>query len=342
MRLGVTRLVGVVVPAYNAEKWLAATLASLRAQTWSNWVCLIIDDGSSDATAAVAHEVVAGDERMRLIRQPNLGLPAARNVGIHALPEGCPYVAFLDSDDLYEPDALAVLVEALELRPDAVGAYGLADYIDENGDPVHPGLHPRRQQDRRAVHGWRLRDIPPDAEATFASIVAYGSIWPPAVALQRLDHVNAVGGFDPSFASQEDWEFYVRITRRGPYVTIPRRLAWYRRHSANLTGQHDLSSFQQERVRRKAYRSTENSALQVRQVARAWRYLEARQAAVLARHLLRCVAHGRWREAWISTVGTVICAALVLRPGPPRANARRVRYTRPASLPGNVMLPADS
>ncbi|MCW2526605.1 MAG: hypothetical protein JWM76_1465 [Pseudonocardiales bacterium] len=333
-------LVGVVVPAFNAEKWIEATLRTLQQQDFTDWTCVVIDDGSSDATAAIVERLLSDDPRIHLISQPNAGLPAARNAGIAALPESCVYVAFLDSDDLYDPDTLSLLVKALADRPDAVGAYGLADYVDENGDVLWPGLHPSRQRDRRLIQGWRLRSVPVQADATFATMVVAGPIWPPAVALQQLSAVRAVGGFDPSFSSQEDWDFYVRISRQGPYATLDRRLAWYRRHDKNLTSEHYKSVYQQDRVRRNAYRSPENSPLQTKQVARAWRYLEARQAAVLGRGVVRSVRQQRWREAGRYAIGGVICSSLLVRPGPPPASARRVRYTRPATLPGAALFPA--
>lgn len=330
---------GVVIAAFNAEKWLAATMQSLRVQTWSSWRCVVVDDGSTDGTADMVKRAIVGDDRFELISQPNVGVCAARNAGIQALTDSCRYVAFLDSDDLYEPDALHLLVQSLSSRPDAVAAYGLADYIDENGEFLLPGLHPSRQRRRHVVRGWRLSAVPPEADATFQMMVVYGPIWPPAVALQRLSEVKAIGGFDPSYTSQEDWDFYLRLSRRGPCVALNRRLAWYRRHGENLTAQHTRSMMQQDQVRRATYLSPDNSAAQTRLAVRAWRLLEARQAAVLGRHLVRCLARRRWREAGRSALGVVLCLAIQVRRGPPPSSAWRIRYTRPATLPGAAMLP---
>jgi len=331
--------VGVVIAAYNAERWLPATLASLRAQTWDRWQCVVVDDGSTDGTPAGVRQVMVCDDRVRLLSQPNSGLCAARNAGIGALNAECNYVGFLDSDDLYEPETLEALVTALERRPDAVGAYGLADYVDEHGVPLLPGLHPSRQRRRHIIRGWRLVAVPAEEDATFGLVVVYGPIWPPAVALQRLGDVIAVGGFDESFPSQEDWDFYLRLTRRGPYVALDRRLAWYRRHGTNLTSDHATSVFHQERVRRNAYVYPDNTAAEIQLVRRAWRLLEARQVAVLLRHAVRCLAQRKWHRAAEAAFGVLICLAQQLRPGPPPASTWRVRYTRPAELPGAVLIP---
>jgi glycosyltransferase involved in cell wall biosynthesis len=332
--------VGVVVAAFNAERWIAASLRSLQNQSYTRWQCIVVDDGSTDRTADLVQEFVHEDSRYRLIRQSNAGSSVARNTGIAALPAICHYVSFLDSDDLYAPDALAALVDALTNRPDAVGAYGLADFIDENGDPALPGMHSTRQRDRRSVRGRRLYHVPPAADATFSTLVVGGPIWPPAVAIQRMSDVKAVGGFDPSFPNQEDWDLYVRLSRRGPFVSLDRHLAWYRRHSGNLTGDHMVSAYQQERVRRKAFKAPENSSLQARQVANAWRYLEARQAAVLAKQSVRALAGGQVGLARRYFVGVLMCATQLPRFGPPKPNHTRVRYTRPATLPGAQLFPS--
>lgn len=335
MTVGQTRpTVGVVVPAYNAERWVQATLESLLGQTYRDWTCVVIDDGSRDATGDIVERIAAAEPRLHVIRQANVGISRTRNIGIEALPASCELVGFLDADDLYLPHALRVLVAALQTRPDAVGAYGLADYVDELGELLKPGLHPSRQRDRREIRGRLLHSLPHQADATFATMVVGGPIWPPAVALQRLAEVKAVGCFDPDFPMQEDWDFYLRLTRRGPYVAVDEHLAAYRRHGDNLTGQHAESVFQQDRVRRTAYLSPRNTAAQRRMVARAWYYLECRQALVLAKHAALSAARGRWRFAGEAALGSLLCLSLLRRASPPEASVRRARYTRPWHVPG--------
>ena len=301
----------------------------------------MVDDGSSDGTAAIIEKYAAADDRFILLSQANAGLPTARNNGMAALPPGCEFVAFLDSDDLYEPDALASLVEVLQARPDAVGAYGLAEYIDEQSAVLRPGLHPGRQQSRRAIGRWLLRDVPVADDATFETVVVAGPIWPPAVAVQRLSVVLAVGGFDPSFTSQEDWDLYVRLTRHGPYATVNRTLAGYRRHGGNLTNSHFTSVYQQERVRRKAFVSAANTPEQRRQAGRAWRYLQTRHAAVLAKQALIRARGRRWSQVGPIALGSLVAAVTALRPGPPEASMRRLRLTQPADLASSILIPAE-
>lgn len=103
-----TPLISIVVPAYNSELWLEATLNSILAQTYSNIEVIVINDGSTDATAEVMQRVAHTDNRIITHTQTNQGQDAARNAGI-ALARG-KYIGFVDSDDIIEPDMYARLV----------------------------------------------------------------------------------------------------------------------------------------------------------------------------------------------------------------------------------------
>lgn len=105
-------LVGVVVPAYGVEQWLDECVESLLAQTHKRWQAVIVDDGSTDRTGELADTWAARDHRISVLHQANAGLGAARNAGTAAV--GGDYLAFLDSDDVLQPGALATLVGSLE------------------------------------------------------------------------------------------------------------------------------------------------------------------------------------------------------------------------------------
>src|SRR5262245_39894426 len=96
--------VSIIIPAYNTQATLPKTLASLQAQTNTAWEAIVVDDGSTDLTSEVAATFVAGDSRLRLVRQANAGESAARNAAlVHATSD---WLVFLDSDDWLLPTFL--------------------------------------------------------------------------------------------------------------------------------------------------------------------------------------------------------------------------------------------
>ncbi len=131
--------VSVIVPAYNAARTLRATLESARAQTNRRIEIIVVDDGSTDATSAIAADMAAVDNRIHLVRQANAGVSAARNAGIAA---ACaPYLAFLDADDLWPPQHLDVHLAAFADDTDLDLSFSAARYIDE-GCAVVGGSRP--------------------------------------------------------------------------------------------------------------------------------------------------------------------------------------------------------
>jgi glycosyltransferase involved in cell wall biosynthesis len=125
-----TPIVSVIIPAYNAAKFVGRTLESLGAQTFAEFEAIVVDDGSNDDTADVVNEVVGRDSRFRLIRQANGGVAAARN---RALAEARGrYLANLDSDDMWRPTFLERTIAALEAAGDeAVFAFAQTLWVDE-------------------------------------------------------------------------------------------------------------------------------------------------------------------------------------------------------------------
>lgn len=315
--------------AYNSEPFITVALDSLRDQSMTDWQCVVVDDGSTDSTTKLVEQIAAEEPRVSLVRQQHGGVSRARNTGLAALEDGVRYVALLDSDDCYLPGALESLVTSLESRPDAVGTFGVAEYIDQDGRPFRAGEHSDQQRSRRAVGGrLGMLDVPPEADSTFADISVISAIWPSAVGLHRRRIVQAVGGFDPSFTRQGDWELYLRMCRNGPFPVIDRQVAWYRRHGSNLTGNVVESCYQQERVRYKAWRSTANTPAQRRIVARAARRLQLADLRRTSHQLVRSLRARRSRSAAADVVSLMLMATTLVRPGPARPNRQRVQRTR--------------
>lgn len=162
-----TPLVSVVIPMYNVEDYLTATLASIVDQTYGNLEILLIDDGSPDASAAIARQWAFFDRRIRVISQENKGLGGARNTGIaHATGE---YIAFADSDDTMYPNGIEVMVNSLE----------------STGSDFAIGAMVRRQSGRiwmphwvRQVHGSdRLSVSLSEAPDILPDVFAWNKLW---------------------------------------------------------------------------------------------------------------------------------------------------------------------
>lgn len=215
-------LVTVVVPVYNGARFLAETLRSVLAQRDAALELVVVDDGSTDTS----REIVAGfGARVRALQQANGGVAAARNAGA-AEARGA-YVAFLDQDDVWEPDLVATLVPELERRPECVLAYADSWIVDARG----------------GVHGRRSRFLPPAAGDVFAELIPRNFV-PVETALMRTETWRALGGFDPALRYLEDWELCLRAARTGPFAYVDRPLARYRVHARNLS--HDVEPLLRE------------------------------------------------------------------------------------------------
>jgi len=126
------KLVSVIIPVYRVEKYIAATVQSVLAQTYNNFELLIIDDGSPDKSIEICQQFT--DNRIKIIRQENRGVAAARNTGIrYAQGE---YLAFLDGDDLWLPEKLAKHIEHLDNSPTVGVSFCRSAFIDEAGNPL--------------------------------------------------------------------------------------------------------------------------------------------------------------------------------------------------------------
>jgi glycosyltransferase involved in cell wall biosynthesis len=197
--------VSIITPCYNGARYLRQTLESAVRQSRPALEVIVIDDGSTDDSAAIAESFGAP---VRVIRQTNHGESVARNRGLEAARGS--HVLFLDADDLLHPDALAHLAPALEGRPGTVALMGCAWFTT---DPEHP--HSARELTHDAFY--------PD--------IIESNLGPPNCWLAPLDVVRAAGGFAESMKWFEDWDMWWRVglEARG-LVSVPFIGARYRQH----------------------------------------------------------------------------------------------------------------
>jgi len=204
--------VSVITPAYNQSHYLGEAIQSVLLQTYPEFEIVVVDDGSTDGTAEVAQSFQ--DARIRYLYQENRGLSAARNTGIQN--SNGEYLTFLDSDDKFLPDKLAILVEELESHPDICLAAGQAIPIDETGKSIGKTFD---------------KPIPGDLrQLLMGNPLHVGSV------LLRRSCQQEVGYFDETLRSYEDWDMWLRLARNGCRMTwIPRPVSYYRFHTAQMT-----------------------------------------------------------------------------------------------------------
>src|SRR5438309_11153343 len=110
--------VSVIIPCFNTAAFVGTAIRSVVAQTLGDWECVVVDDGSTDGSAAIVEALCANEPRLKLIRKANGGVCTARNAGFRAAsPEGR-YLIFLDADDCLEPQALEIMTRYMDERPE--------------------------------------------------------------------------------------------------------------------------------------------------------------------------------------------------------------------------------
>jgi glycosyltransferase involved in cell wall biosynthesis len=206
--------VSVVIPCYNQARFLGEAIQSVLCQGYADLEIVIVDDGSSDGTEEVASGYAEVDSRVKLIRQENQGLAAARNRGLAGV--GGEYVVFLDSDDRLLSGALEVGVRELEAHPGCAFASGLCRKITADGS---------------IVAGWEQFRVGDDP---YLELLRSCPVYVPAVMYRRCVFA-AVGDFDTSYKAAEDYDLYYRILERFPVYCHDTLVAEIRRHDANMT-----------------------------------------------------------------------------------------------------------
>lgn len=295
-------LISIVIPAHNSERFLAATLESVLAQSHEDWECVIVDDGSDDGTLAVAEQYCERDGRIRALHVEQGGASAARNAGFRASNEAADYCTFLDSDDVWVADALRLLLRGIEPNVRAIGAHGVAEFIDETGATIEPGVFSARGRHRLGVVGRRIIEVPQDQPTDFSVLLFGTSIFPPALALiERRAYVKA-GPFDESLKAGEDWEMTIRLSRLGPIVFVPDVIAHYRRHEDNAGAKHTAPA-EVHRALCQSFHSPLNTRDQRTVARRGWR---ARQRERMAEVL---------SEVWSLRSGSPRTSAALLAQG---------------------------
>ena len=207
------RMVSVVIPAYNAVRYVKEAIDSVLAQTYRNFEIIVVDDGSTDETPRILQQF---GEAIRYIRQPNQGLSSARNTAIR---NSCAeFIAPLDADDLWEPKYLEVMIDFFEQNSQMGGVYCGFQYTNAVGEIVGRPT---------------TKVVPPEQ---FREIVMDRGNWlVPSAVIFRKSLAEDVQLFDESIGPVADTDLWIRMSNLAAFAGLPDVLVKYRCHGGNMS-----------------------------------------------------------------------------------------------------------
>lgn len=213
-------LVSIVVPCYNQANNIYYSASSLLEQTYVNWECVIVNDGSTDNSQAVIDKLCKKDSRFKFVQKKNGGLASARNAGVNSANGR--FVQFLDADDTIDKEKLALSVEVFNRNPDI--DFVLSDFVMYHVPEkkyVFPAvaLHEIDLTYSYILHKWDPNGF---------NIPIHSPIY-------KAD-IFQTYRFPEGFRAQEDYVFHLQVFKnRGKYISINKPLAIYNKHGANMT-----------------------------------------------------------------------------------------------------------
>ncbi|MBD2196496.1 MULTISPECIES: glycosyltransferase [Calothrix] len=206
-------IISVIIPAYNCQKTIKATIASVLNQTFTNFELIVINDGSQDSTLEIISKIE--DYRLKIFSFENAGGNVSRNRGLnYAVGD---FVSFLDADDIWTPEKLASQLQALQNNTDCQVAYSWTDYIDEKDNFLVSGRHFIANGD---VYEQLLLN-------NFLENGSNPLICKEAIAL--------IGGFDESLSAAQDWDMWLRLANKFNFVCVPAVQILYRVSANSLS-----------------------------------------------------------------------------------------------------------
>jgi len=214
-------LVSVIIPAYNAEKFIAKTLESVLSQTYQNIEILVVDDGSTDTTAEIVKSFAQKDRRIILLQQSNAGVAAARNLAIEKSKGE--YIAPIDADDIWYPPNLEKQIECLIKSEPTVGVvYSWSVDINEQ-DLLTGGFY------NSTIAG-----------EVYPALVYKYFIGNASSSLIRRACFEKIGGYNCQLKAEnaqgcEDWELHLRIAEHYQFTVVPEYLVGYRQITSSMS-----------------------------------------------------------------------------------------------------------
>ena len=206
--------ISVLMSVFNAEKHLAGALRSILAQTFRDFECITVDDGSTDRSLSLLQRFAKEDSRIKIVSRPNTGIVGALNDGL-AVAQG-EFVARMDADDLSLPDRLSIQLRYMEAHPEIVAIGCGVRMVDPGGAPL------------KDFHGGC------DSQTLRRELMAAKNIAiiHPTLMVRR-DTLCRLGGYRPQYNLVEDLDLFLRLLDEGEIANVPEILLDYRQHFAS-------------------------------------------------------------------------------------------------------------
>ena len=208
-------LVSVLMPVYNAQKYLGEAIDCILAQIYDNWELICVDDGSNDTSLTILEAYAQKHDRIRIITQPNTGIVGALNGALEAAQGEV--VARMDADDWCAETRFEKQVAYLDKHADCIAVGSYIQRTDPYGSPAGSQEPPT---DHDAIDKGLL--------AGDASVLVHASL------MMRTDALRQVGGWREGTDWVEDLDLFLRLTEHGRVANIPRYLYTYRRHAESV------------------------------------------------------------------------------------------------------------
>ncbi len=229
--------ISIIIPAYNAEATILETIDSVLNQTFADFELLVINDGSQDNTKTVVETI--SDSRVQVITYPNVGVCGTRNRGI-ALAKG-ELIAFLDADDLWTSDKLEKQYAALQEHPEAGIAYSWTCFMDVTDSETPHTFLPSLEYE------WRGN--------VYKNLLVQDFIHSGSNTLIRREAIASVGGFDSTCAGCADWDYWLRLAVKWPFVVVPQYQIFYRRMAGSMSSKVEVMEREALIAMEKAYKA---------------------------------------------------------------------------------------
>ncbi|MFO8099792.1 MAG: glycosyltransferase [Salinibacter sp.] len=244
---------GIITPCYNAGAFVDEAIASVDAQTFTDWMHVLVDDGSTDTTAARLEAYSDTDPRRQILHQANKGHAKTRNAIAAQVDDTVDYLLFLDADDILHPRALDTAVSYLDRHPSVGAVHWWFEVVDEEGRAL-PTHFKNRWHRRHVPTRFGVRVLPDDAaETPLRAILTHCGMIPSCMLVRQSSFASTEGFNDSALfaAGLSDLDLFIQLALRAPIHRVPAVLSKYRAHDDQVTADIKTMDRQYEKLLRR-------------------------------------------------------------------------------------------